>query len=386
MKKKWGVVTISFILFLPFCWAEFSFGSLYRVLTILLMMVMLVKSGGIFFINSENKKAFFAFLIYCIFSSVTMIWNEDFNAGLINAMGMILLLIILVSFATEKFDKEYQKKLEVSWVITGILSALLFILGERSKVGIYGSRTSLQILGTATDPNEFAGLFVLTIGFTGILFLEEKKILKKLLLGIVIIVELYVVLILGSRGALISAFCSLLLTLLFTKKVSIKTIIKLFILCVILFFVVHKFILPLIPEDILNRLTLVALVKDKGSGRSDIWIDAINQMLNGSIFNLFFGHGIDGVSAGTFYVTNTMHNQLIQNFVCYGIIGTILYLNYIIKSFSLLYKYNKKYLGIFLGIMIMSMTITMGPSYKPLWIFMNMIFVHYKCLDKEESR
>lgn len=37
-------------------------------------------------------------------------------------------------------------------------------------------------------------------------------------------------------------------------------------------------------------------------------------------------------------------------------------------------KYSRKYLGAFFGMMAMSMSITMGPSYKPLWIFLMMSF------------
>lgn len=291
-------------------------------------------------------------------------------------MGMGLLFIVFFIFASEQYTFNYQKFLEKCWVIVGSISSISFFFGARTTALEYSSRTSLELLGQATDPNEFSGLFIISIGFTLLFFLQVDKLIKKLTLGLLIFIQLYVVILSGSRGALISVIFMMMYTFILNKKISIKLLLKFLILVVILCLLLYKLIIPIVPEDILNRLSIQALIIDGGSGRSDIWKDALEQMISGSIINFIFGHGVDGILAGGIHITRTMHNQFIQNFVCYGCIGLILYVNFIFNIFKLLNKYNKKYIGIFFGMLIMSMTITMGPSYKPLWLFMYMALVY----------
>lgn len=383
-KANWKIATSLFILFIPFSWAQVAIGSIYRILTIILVGYVLLKSKGKFFIKKSNEKGFGSFFVYIFYCTITNFWNKSFNSGILNSMGLGLIFIVFFIFATERYTKDYQRFLEKCWIIVGFLSVILFKLG-RTSVGEYGSRTSLKLLGTATDPNEFSGLFIISIGFTLLFFLQVDKLIKKLALGLLIFMQLYVTILSGSRGSLISVIFMMIYTFILNKKINVKLLLKFLILVVILCLLLYKLIIPIVPEDILNRLSIQALIIDGGSGRSDIWKDALEQMISGSIINFIFGHGVDGILAGGIHITRTMHNQFVQNFVCYGCIGLILYVNFIFNIFKLLNKYNKKYIGIFFGMLIMSMTITMGPSYKPLWLFMYMALVHpYKKRRKLE--
>ena len=86
------------------------------------------------------------------------------------------------------------------------------------------------------------------------------------------------------------------------------------------------------------------------------------------------------VDTGLSYITatTTMHNQFLQQIVCYGIIGFCLYIRlffYVIRDFI---KNKKELIGPFVGIIVMGMTITMGPSYKILWILLFHAGLQYK--------
>ena len=375
-----------FVTFLPFSWASSSVGSLYRALTILITVVVLITSRGRFTIDSENRKTFLTFLVYMGYCALSFLWSPDAELGTKNAMGMLLLIIIAFIFSTTAETYKYHDIMLYCWIAVGIISACLYIFGQKTQVGIYGSRTSLMILGTPTDPNEYAGLFCITTSCSCIMLLKARKAKWKLILLLSIGIELYAVLMTGSRGALLSTLIALLATLFIAGKISIKTMLLAFgtIIILMLFFV--NWVLPNLPVDILKRLSIEALLNDQGSGRSGIWIDALNQFCNGSVLNMLFGYGAGGISAGTSIVSTTMHNQFIQQLVNYGIIGFVLYVIVLFRTLRVVRKKNREYIGALLGMFAMSLTITMGPSYKPFWILLMMVFlqpVEWGIIDEE---
>ena len=71
-------------------------------------------------------------------------------------------------------------------------------------------------------------------------------------------------------------------------------------------------------------------------------------------------------------MSQTMHNQLIQQLSNYGIVGLVLYLILIYKSYKSIKLNCPRYMGAFIGMLVMSLTITMSVAYKLLWILLLM--------------
>ena len=195
---------------------------------------------------------------------------------------------------------------------------------------------------------------------------------SRILQIIIMLLSLYCVLMSGSRGALIAVAVAMIITLLQSGKVDAKSVLIVIVFAIIVLLLLIRYIIPLIPDDVLTRMSLKALLKDGGSGRGDLWTDAVRKIWNGSVLRMMFGYGQYGLTVGTKGVSQTMHNQLIQQLSNYGIVGLVLYLILIYKSYKSIKLNCPRYMGAFIGMMVMSLTITMSVAYKLLWILLLM--------------
>lgn len=267
-------------------------------------------------------------------------------------------------------QEEESYKTDLCWIVSGIICIFLYIFGDKTAVGEYGSRTSMIIMGTATDPNEFASVFIVPLSLMTFNLLNKKG--PRILQIIIMLLSLYCVLMSGSRGALIAVAVAMIITLLQSGKVDVKSVLIIIAFAIIVLLLSTRYIIPLIPDDVLTRMSLKALLTDGGSGRGDLWTDAVRKIWNGSVLRMMFGYGQYGLTVGTKGVSQTMHNQLIQQLSNYGIVGLVLYLILIYKSYKSIKLNCPRYMGAFIGMMVMSLTITMSVAYKLIWILLLM--------------
>lgn len=380
MKNKRNLA-ILFVLMLPFSWVNFSFGSVYRIITFAIFALFLVDNKGIIVIKADKKSLFFTWITYCLYTIITFLWSGMEEISKNTMLGMCILLAISIIFFTTEIREERKKLMDLAWILGGCVFIILFFTGKTASVG-FGSRQTLLILGTWTDPNEFASYFVVAIPLALYSLFEYKNKIIKILSAFTVIGGIYVVLMSGSRGALISMLISVSISFLISMKDSPKRIFLFVVILIIGYYIFMNYLLPLIPAETFKRLSIEALAADNGSGRSQIWERGLKQFQSGNAFNILFGYGYGGlmVDTGLSYITatTTMHNQFLQQIVCYGIIGFCLYIRlffYVIRDFI---KNKKELIGPFVGIIVMGMTITMGPSYKILWILLFHAGLQYK--------
>ena len=114
-------------------------------------------------ISTNKRKILIIWVLYIGYSIITMFWSTNFSAAVTNSMSLVLLsLIVLVFFATDLYDED-ETNIDKCWIFSGIICTVIYIFGDRTSIGEYGSRTSMTILGTPTDPNEFASIFIVPI-------------------------------------------------------------------------------------------------------------------------------------------------------------------------------------------------------------------------------
>ena len=358
----------AFIIALPFSWASFVIGSVYRTLTILLFIGFLFVSKFVIYCPLEKRGLFFCWVFYLGYSAASMLWAVNSQAAIINSMSLILMSFIVVVFFSNQLTRKEGDVIDKCWILVGVVCVIFYIFGDKATVGEYGSRTSMIILGTATDPNEFASAFI--VPFAIILFdiLNGKG--KRILQYIMIIVMMYCVLMSGSRGAFFSILVVVLFSLIQSEKINKKSILFFFIAGVLMTAIIIQFIIPMIPDDVLVRMSLKSLLEDGGSGRTDLWSDGIKKIWSGSVFRMIFGYGQYGLTVGTSGTSQTMHNQFIQQLSNYGIVGLFLYIILIFRSYKTIKINCPRYIGAFWGMMFMSLTITMSIAYKLLWILL----------------
>ena len=360
----------AFVIALPFSWASFAIGSIYRAVTLLLFILFLFESRLIINYSSEKRFLLCAWLLYLGYAVITMLWAVNRDAAITNSLSLVLLGFIVIIFFSTDLQEEESYKTDLCWIVAGIICILLYIFGDKTAVGEYGSRTSMIIMGTATDPNEFASIFIVPLSLMTFNLLNKKG--PRILQIIIMLLSLYCVLMSGSRGALIAVAVAMIITLLQSGKVDVKSVLIIIAFAIIVLLLLTRYIIPLIPDDVLTRMSLKALLKDGGSGRGDLWTDAVRKIWNGSILRMIFGYGQYGLTAGTKGVSQTMHNQLIQQLSNYGIVGLVLYLILIYKSYKSIKLNCPRYMGAFIGMMVMSLTITMSVAYKLIWILLLM--------------
>lgn len=379
---KNSFIICTFIIALPFSWASWKIGSVYRVVTILLFLLFLLINHFVIYIKKQDRDMLTIWGVYISYSVLTMFWAVNSEAAIINSLGLLLLaLIVIVFFGVGEKNIDSQI-IEKCWVLVGGICIALYMFGEKTAVGEYGSRTSMMIMGTPTDPNEFASIFIVPASLIVYNLFHNKK--NKIIEVIILILMVYCVLMSGSRGALISLVVALLITYFMYGKVNMKTMMISIVAIVIIGIITVQYLLPMIPKDVLARLSLTALMEDGGSGRGTLWIDAINKIWNGSVWRMLFGYGQYGLTAGIEGLTQTMHNQLLQQLSNYGIVGLASYILLIYKVFKALFSRCPQYIGAFMGIMLMSMTITMSVAYKILWILFLMPTVY--CIKQRKDK
>lgn len=358
---------VVFIVFLPLSWAQFVVGSIYRMVAIITFGIYILVKRGKFKVIYANRKLFSIWTIYIFYSFLSVIWATNVSSALNNSFALLLLYFIVFIFLTINITIDQRNLIDKCWLLVGFFCFILYVFGDKAQIGEYGSRTSLTILGTATDPNEFSSIFIVPVSIAVYFIIISKKVIEKIICLALIISALYVGLLSGSRGGLFSILLAIIITVIMYLRPSPKLFIGIILSFLIIGAIVIYVILPNIPEDLLVRFSLNTLLDDGGSGRDSLWIGAFQEIFSGSIFRLLFGYGQYGLFINDM---GTMHNQLLQNLTNYGVIGLLLYLTLLIYTYKVICSRWPYYRGAFWGMMLMSMTITMSTAYKPLWIFL----------------
>lgn len=367
--KAW--IPLLFVLCLPLSWAASAIGSVYRWITLLVFFFCIVKNKAKIRIAKTSMPIFLAMSFMVGFSVFSMIWGTSISEGIKGALSFILMYLVAIVFVSFDYGKSrLSERLDQFWIAVGIISACLFIFGDRAKIGLYGSRTSLRILGTSTDPNEFAGLFAVPLA-VNVYYAFTAKGRKRIINILAMAVEMFVVLLSGSRGAMIACIISMTLTILFCIQMSIKNILILSIVVLLLAVVFARYVLPLVPADILVRMKLQTILNDGGGGRSTIWESALEQYWNGNVFRILFGYGANGlIAVGERGATGTMHNYYLQVLTNFGLVGLGIYLNLFWKAVRRFWICNRKYVPGLIAMAALSLTLTTTPNYKPIWILL----------------
>ncbi len=369
--KHMNAIFLIFILALPFSWANMGSMSIYRLVTILIFAIWIFgKKFKLPIPNDERKKYFLSWIAYAGYTVfATILYPSSINI----LFGMILLIMISVIFFASKVDDKLERYIDYMWLSAAIFFILLYIFGSRGQVGVWGARETLVILGTPTDANEFSSFFVVALPIALFHVMNDKSLVKKVICAVVLLSGIYVVLMGGSRAALVSVFIALIITVFTMKKTSIKSIIVVLIVSIVLVFLIPKYILPMIPQETLARLSIESLRNDNGSGRSEIWKVALHMFTDGNPINWIMGYGYGKLKVPfSIGETSTMHNQYLQQLVSYGMLGLLLYIRMIILAYKQVKQKYRRYSGAYIGLMIMAMTLTLGPSYKILWILLFM--------------
>lgn len=253
----------------------------------------------------------------------------------------------------------------------------------------------VRISGGLSDPNAMAmdALVALVFAWFLVNIAKHKVLYKKYLTFGLVVIPAYALLMTFSRGGMLSLLIMVIMFLKIKYKVS-KIIFNVFVISVVLY-IIYAFIIPSELRDTLQmRFDFNEAKETGGSNRVGIWTAYLERWMYYFITGTGFGNcpsvlqqHSGGVNVSLNYVT---HNQYLLYFVEQGLIGLILYINYIYKGIKVINTTKNKMVLLalpFLGYAIATFFVNLSGG-RTVWIvfaFMNFIYAYNKAQTYEKS-
>ena len=313
----------------------------------------------------------FAYLI----TVVMTLFADSSSFALQYVRGYFETIGLLFLITMRKFTQNEIKAFELTQLaLLGVMTVLGFIGADW-----YGDRNTMTLFGATSDPNYFVGFFLLPMA-VALKKMRENKIYT-VVCAVLLALGVYMVFSSGSRGGLL-ALVIMIMTFVFINAKGTKQRlagIGVVIAAAIIFWTI---VIPILPEDVSVRFSIKNVIETRGTARGDIWLSMFDTIKNSS-WELLRGRGIfvfhemmiNGRRASV-----VAHNQFIQSLYNQGIPG---FITFILMSFSAVFRNIKKrgYISAaMLGILALSMTLTINPSIKAFW---NLLM--YAALSFEEQ-
>ena len=126
---------------------------------------------------------------------------------------------------------------------------------------------------------------------------------------------------------------------------------------------------PNLSDEIMERMTIGAVIESRGTHRLDIWISALNKIKN-STWELIFGRGIDAmhtmIIAGVEQPAG-IHNHFIQIIYSQGLIGFILFMLMTMTALGRCVKRRKTVAVAIIGMLALAMSLSFNQTTRTFW-------------------
>lgn len=253
----------------------------------------------------------------------------------------------------------------------------------------------IRISGGLSDPNAMAldALVALTFAWFLVNIAKHEALYKKYFTLALVLIPAYALLMTFSRGGMLALLIMIIMFLKIKYNVS-KIIFNILIISVVLY-VVYAFIIPSeLRETLQMRFDFNEAKETGGSNRVGIWIAYLERWMYYFITGTGFGNCSSvlqqhsgGVTVSLNYVT---HNQYLLYFVEQGLVGFILYVNYIYRGLMEINKTKNRMvlLGLpFWGYAVATFFVNLSGG-RTVWIvfaFLNFIYAYNKMKTYEKS-
>jgi O-antigen ligase len=277
-----------------------------------------------------SNKIIISPLLMIVLAYISMFWSIDIDATIkMNNTYLFIQLMFIFTFLLS-FNYREQYLLKKS-ILFGGLAVSIYVLAFSPEV-LYNSSGGRIALNNA-DPNEFAALLMLPlfVSFNEIFTYKSKW--NVILFGLL----LYMILLTGSRGAILSVGFGILVYLFGNFKFS--NLLKLMFVGILLFY----FISPVLPDFIFKRFVEhggVLNTIEAGGGRTEIWDYIFLKII--PEFNIWgYGSGTSSVLTKDYFgYAKGIHNTYLLIFLEFGVIGLIIFFIFLWKILERIKKEN----------------------------------------------
>ena len=337
--------------------------SLYVVVAIVYYLYIVISSKNIKSYLPQNNLLLLLLLSFIV---------NLLSGGGIKNITWSLLLIVLLKPLLDSNDKVTAHLFTVSFIVVSlVLSGLFLVVGDQ-YTQIYDVEEGLERSGWV-DPNYFCSI----IGMGAVVALCEIMSSKKplviiLFLLAVLLISVFTMVSIASRGALLALSVSVII-LLFTSK--IKPFPKIILLGLIALFIYWMY------TSSTFDLLLYRIENDDngGSGRTKIWSAKLGEfMSHGSFTELLFGVGFDNaMELGSSVTKKGVHNDYLAFFIEYGLCGVVLFLYTLLSPFFKVKERNNRPIVLGLTAYIAICVVTLEPMTLGILFF----YVFYSYID-----
>ena len=361
---------------------------------VLITLVFLLFHNRVQYQKHHVPKYLVTIGVYCFF--VDFIFGT-FKYGISSFNNLFLSIVILACFILIVFDNIEMAiaQLPLCFAVSTIVLCVVFFLGREQFT------TSYYLSGLDrtrwTDPNYF-GMFLGMGSVSGLLNLFGKDwrslgALEKFIYVAAIVISLPILVLNGSRGALLAIFVALIVLLIISK---VKMVYK------VLFIAIAAFGIMYLYSNQYFDLLLYRIANDDGTGsyRTLIWKTKLHEYLNGGIINMLFGYGQYGgakLGISTFrdMVSGEVvgfHNDYIGFLVDYGVIGFGLFIYFLLYPIILVEKGGQDNIYVLIIIIYLSTCfLTLEPiitgvlSYFVFYLYALLIAIRSRALKKASN-
>lgn len=291
----------------------FARGILLIATIIAIPFILFTVIGNRMFVISKFQSLLILFFLCSALSSIA------FGGFGVNSIKIQIACILVYYYFLNKREEEMLKK--ALYVV-----AIFFIYAYFFKFEYYGGGIRRYISlqqGVYLDPNLVGGSFIIPTALSVEKIIDDKSVRKKVMNIVFIILSVYVNILGGSRGTLISMLISAGIVFLLKARYDSKKIIYMFLVLLVLGVLFMRYSY-LFPKEILFRFTASSLEQSEGSGRVELLSRAINYMLNDdNIVHFLFGYGL---GSAKYIIGKGIHNTAMDYLWGLGISGFVFYL------------------------------------------------------------
>lgn len=303
---------------------------------------------------------------------VSVFWAENVQRSASQLVGIVETYIVAMLAIDASYRSNQKRAIHNAFLFSGmvyIVFAQFFTVDQ-----IYTGRKMITFgeFG-AMDPNEWCSYMIVPIAVSLQRFFEDERVRVKLFYIGYVLLTFYCALLEGSRGGLLALIITSLLIIRKEAHMSAKALISGFLSCIAMIFVVWRFIIPRIPETIMQRFTIQGMTAYGGAGgRGGLWIEIFEYLWNHPL-RLLIGNGL----YGSISVPFVAHNQLLQVLMDMGIIGLSVYLAFLLQVHKKMRGKGIVELAAFWGMQVALLSLTGYSWLKSSWIVIIICLINY---------
>lgn len=303
-----------------------KFGTVAKYLAIIIVFFGFVNNNG--GITLKPSTASNCIIYLTVLSVASCIWATDRSVAMHRNVAYLLVPGLAWFVGQLEFSAKEKEYIITASIVGGLLTVGYLVL--KGQINITGVQR--MQLTEGNDQNNFAALLYLPFSLCFIRAFGQNLKKSTLYIGFALLFA-YMILMTGSRGALLSMLLFLMVYILFSQgKKRVRMLVCALIALVIAYFV----ILPLLPESLRSRLfdnDSYTRTINSEENRIAFWKLAFTEIIPKNLL-LGVGSGCTPLWLGKFFSRNRgMHNTYINMLCEYGILGLPVFLGMLYSLF-----------------------------------------------------